>query len=284
MFKGIQHIWLKTPHVLLLSTMLMLIGMAFYAVPRLVWPGDLSKLWQDATALAAAQVITAGTVGIVLRSITWKEAIDKALERVRLRDSVLRSGLIDVLPAADVDYGELLSDATHVELALISARHFIASTHASRMIDFLRRGGTLDLIVSDPADDILMQHYDRCFGEELGTRKIKTLESLGELARLCKNPEISKATVRIWLTRRRLTYAYHRFDDTYVVTLYKNQPQSRDTTQLPAFVYRGGLLSRAFSTPDLESLRADARKVETADLDALITATKDTGNANSDAV
>lgn len=262
MLKGIQHIWLKTPHVLLLSGMVMLLGIAVYAVPRLLWPDKIPNIWLDATSLGATQIITAGTVGLVLRSITWKEAIDKALERVTLRDGVVRSGLIDILPAADVNYGELLTGATHVELALISARHFISSTHASRMIAFLRQGGVLDLIMSDPDDESLMQHYDSCFGEQPGTRKTKTLESLNELVHLSKDPELRTATIRVWLTRRRLTYAYHRFDDTHVITLYKNQPQSRDTTRLPAMVYRGGFLADTFSLPDFASLKADARKID----------------------
>lgn len=269
MFDRLRHVWFKTPHVLLLSGALMVMGGLVYGVPRLLCP-NLGKIWLEATALGAAQIITAGTVGVVLRSVTWKEAIDKALERVSLRDSVVRAGLSELLPAVDVNYSELLAVASHVDLALISARHFIASTHASRMIDFLRRGGTLNLVISDPDDRELMQHYDRCFGEDPGTRRNKTIESLEELSRLCKKPELCKAAVNVWLTRRRLTYAYHRFDDVHVITLYKNAPQSRDTSALPALVFRDGFLYHAFSGPDFDSLKMDAMQVSISALEATV--------------
>lgn len=246
----------------------MFIGGAVYVGPRIYWGNALPQLWRDATTLVATQVIAVATMGVFLRSRIWKEAIDKVLERVNVRDSVLRAGLQSVLPASEVDYGALFESSSNVELALISTRHFLIATHSSKLITFLERGGSLTLVVCDPRDDELMGHYDRCFGETPGTRKKKTLESLEEVVRLSKRLRASRITVR--LTHRRLTYGYHRFDTTAIVTLYLNTPRSKNANQVPAFLFSDGFLMKSFAEPDMDSLREESEEIPAEGMDAFV--------------
>ncbi|WP_437783413.1 hypothetical protein [Sorangium sp. So ce1097] len=266
MIEKLKRIWFETPQLLALALGLVVIGLAIYDAPGFIAayiPSFGGAGIRDAAKSMAGVIVSVGLLQLILRSVIWRDAIDVALKRVELKQHIIQAGLDGVLPSDQVPYDEYFNNAKSVTVVNIAARHFFVATKASATRAFLKRGGKLLLIMTDPEADNLLLHYDECFGEPPGTRKTKCQETIRAIADFVENHKEVTENLKIRFTRRRLTYALQQFDDIRTVALYRSEPQNRDAGSIPVLVYRDGNIARSFSDPDLKFLTdKDSRSIE----------------------
>lgn len=161
-------------------------------------------------------------------------------ERLKVRDSLVKSGFQDFFWFDKVPWEELFQNAADVEIFAITARS-LTGERIGVVRGFMRRPNTkLTIIVHDPEDADAMAQFDKRFGERPGTRREKIIQNVRELQEMASAEGLKEERFKICFTRGSPSYTYYRFDDSVLYVPYLIKPNTRVPDHIPAFLFAKG--------------------------------------------
>lgn len=208
-------------------------------------------------------LLTVGGLSVILRTKIWMDAIHSVMDKLTIKEAVLKSGIIDFWPYDQVPWNDLFGQARSITVVAISARPLFVD-RITVIKDFLLKSQEhkLTVILPNPEDDELMQIFDKEFGEKVGTRKQKTMESIQELLKVIEKNSI-KERVEVRVSSRRVTYSCYQFDDRFLYVPYLAEP-TRDSSRIPAFLFRAGHIGSLYLGQDVGYLERTSKSFSSA--------------------
>lgn len=189
-------------------------------------------------------------IQIVTRSWLWKNAIDTFYDRLKVKETVNKTGLQDFWWFNDVPWKDLFQNSQEVQVVAISANTLFTDVNLAVVKEFLRRPNTkLDAVLADPTNADLMKYYDDKFNHAAGHRKQRVEDSAQELRATAKEVDATER-VCIRFTSRLPQYSSYRFGDKYLFVPYLTITQ-RSPGRIPVFCFGPGSFVEEYLKYDL---------------------------------
>ncbi|NVJ08625.1 hypothetical protein HUW63_25730 [Myxococcus sp. AM001] len=217
-------------------------------------------------------MLTVVALQLVTRFWVSHQAESAFFARLKIRDSVLKSGFQDFYWFDKIPWDDLFQSATDIEIFAITARS-LTGERIGLVRSYLKRQNTkLTIIIHDPDDIDAMSRFDTSFGEQPGTRRSKIVQNVQEIRDLLNNANIPHEKVSIRFTRATPGYTYYRFDDRVLYVPYLIKPHARAPDHIPAFLFDKGEVLEKFISIDSAYIRETSRIDAAPKLDEKITA------------
>ena len=194
---------------------------------------------------------------IVTRSWLWKNAIDTFYERLKIKDAITNTGLLDFWWFPDVPWQDLFKSSQEVEVVAIASGNLFTGKDVGLVKEFLARANTrMQVVLADPRNEEMMRSYDDQFNHPSGDRRRKVEASARELRSMS---EAAGAADRVSLrfSSRLPKYSFYRFGEKYLFVPYLTVTQ-RSPERIPVFCFGPGALVEKYLTHDLLFVKASA--------------------------
>lgn len=192
------------------------------------------SIWINILNSMGSVLIVSGVYNVVYEYILKSKLISLIIQKVKLKNSINKSGIIDVmLRSDDVPYKELIKEAT----STIVVVHAYGSTWTRNYIEIIKEVGlqkklniTVALLsVNSKFCDSIDIHYKKSVGNMVDSikRTTKYWENMGEKLK-------GNSVVKVYYFEGNPVHSLYKFDDKIVVV--SNKISNTLSLNLPSFI------------------------------------------------
>jgi hypothetical protein len=169
------------------------------------------------------------------------------LRSVLPKGTIALSGLSEVVfQTSDIPWDDLFASVNELDMFFSYASQWRTLNEVRLLKLSEKRGAKIRLILPDTTNSVVVEDLAKRFNKSPDRLKGKVDEAREQFEHLAQRAGASGAKIEIYLYSMSPHYALYRFDDTYIFSLYQQQP---DKTYVPHFICnKGGQLANFFDT------------------------------------
>jgi hypothetical protein len=193
-------------------------------------------------------------------SLLWDLMVKRAflreiLAKANLSEDIKRAGIVRVTESylSGVDWASMFKDAKKIDIFFAYAKTW-TNAHAHELEEVARRKNSrIQVVLPDPEDKLVVSELARRFGsksEEIKKFIYETETRFKKLREFSATKKGGKVYIRFF--RGTPQFAFYRFDDKIVLTLYSHERERAPT--VPTFVIEKGGTMYGFVHKQLKAM------------------------------
>ena len=224
----------------------------WFAEAALKAPGTLHAI----TNSIAGALLTTGGLSLAWELVSRRAFAVELINRFRLSEDVTRSGLVGVRNdwQTVIDWNETIRSSQSIVVVVAYSERWYTHNEAALRNFLQRSGNTLRVYLADPASDEAL----RLLSDKYSDRSVDRIRGKIEetVEHLQSEANRYQGSIEIHYYTKPLDFAFYRFNDSILVTLYSQQGRS---ASVPAFVFNALGTIGNFYQAEFEVIQANSR-------------------------